>query len=114
VCLLTDIDATGKFGDQLTQKLNKQETLQLTRSEILSLLNEDGQVLELDILIHSPKNFEIIVRNGYHVDILGNAELSPEVIGRHSNGNLEYYLLDSRDSKINQSISLHCSSVIGQ
>ena len=42
---IADIDATGEVGDRLTQKGNNLVNLQLTVSEMLALLREDGQAI---------------------------------------------------------------------
>lgn len=91
--LIRDIDATGKLGDKLTRRINNKEKIELNKSELLSLLSEDGQIIELDILIGSPPRFQILVIDGNDVDILGNEELPLEALGKHSNGDLTLYLI---------------------
>jgi hypothetical protein len=87
---LSDIDATGKLGNQLTDKMNNESVVQLNNSELLSLLTEDGQIFELDLRADSP-NFQIIVRYGDIVDILGDRDVPPVVIGQYTDRDLSNY-----------------------
>jgi len=96
-CLLPDIDATGKFGSQLTERINNNEKVKLSKDELLSVVNEDGQIFELNIVINSMPIFQIIVVRGSDVDILGIANLPQDVLGDHSEGNLANYLIGPND-----------------
>jgi hypothetical protein len=97
--LVMDIDATGKFGDRLTRRINNKEEIRLSKDEILSLVNEDGQIIELNLLIDSPPKFQILVIDGNDIDIIGDEELPVEVLGKHSDGDLTQYLIDQSDER---------------
>lgn len=84
--VISDIDATGKCGDQLTKKGNHQEVFSLSTSDLLGVLNEEGQIIELDLsLIESGDEvFKIMIRDGMSVDVLGSGEVLPlTVIGKY-------------------------------
>jgi hypothetical protein len=77
----SDLDATGLLGDRWTAKLNEKEYVYVRAEQFLTLLRE-GQIIELDArLIASPKkSVEIIVRDGFSVDILGSAIMIPDQV----------------------------------
>jgi hypothetical protein len=77
----SDLDATGYLGDRWTAELNEEENVFVHAEEFLALLKE-GQIIELEArLIVSPKkSVEIIVRDGFSVDILGSAIMIPDQI----------------------------------
>jgi hypothetical protein len=82
---MKDIDATGKIGDLLTKKLNlKQGPLTVEANDLNSLITEEGQIFELDLLLKSDSDYRIIIRSCGSIDILGNGKLLPaEIIGEH-------------------------------
>jgi hypothetical protein len=79
--MVSEIDATGKFGDQLTKRLNKYKRgARLTWDEIFTLFNEDGQVFEMELLVQETACYRIVITDGMHVDVLGDGERLPESI----------------------------------
>ena len=73
--LISDLDATGKLGHYWTQKLNQIPALNLASPEFLALLDEDGQILELEATLIHPNDhhqalFTIFVRDGDTVDVV--------------------------------------------
>ncbi|HLO46972.1 MAG TPA: hypothetical protein VK211_00890, partial [Kamptonema sp.] len=85
--MIADLDATGKCGDRLTKKGNNQEGLCLLSSaDLLSVLNEEGQVIELDasLVQNGDELFKILIRDGVSVDLLGSGEVLPlSVLGKY-------------------------------
>lgn len=77
--LITEIDATGLLGNRLTSILNNQENITISASDFLQLLQEEGQVIDLEAtLVKNAQEIIIIfIRDGYSVDILGVTELLP-------------------------------------
>jgi hypothetical protein len=80
-CQLNDIDATGKLGNGATKRINEEETFSFDVNYLLNIAKEDGQILELDVLIHLSNDYQIIIRRGEHLDILGDNELPNDIIG---------------------------------
>jgi hypothetical protein len=82
---ISDLDATGKFGNQLTQKVNSNEEISISDEELLTLLNEDGQILEMNLNISSAAaSFRIIIRDGTDLDMLGDVHLPAGIIGQYT------------------------------
>ncbi len=84
--VISDIDATGRCGDRLTKKGNNQEVFSLSTSDLLGVLNEEGQVIELDasLIKSGDEVFKIMIRDGISVDVLGSGEVLPlTVIGKY-------------------------------
>ncbi|MFM2061861.1 MAG: hypothetical protein RLZZ507_1531 [Cyanobacteriota bacterium] len=77
--LITEIDATGLLGNRLTSILNNQENITISASDFLQLLQEEGQVIELEATLvkNTQEIITIFIRDGYSVDILGLTELLP-------------------------------------
>ena len=77
----SDLDATGRLGDRWTAELNEKEHILVTWEKFLTLLKE-GQIIELEArLIDRPKkSVEIIVRDGFSVDVLGSRIMIPKQI----------------------------------
>ncbi|WP_437586875.1 hypothetical protein [Sorangium sp. So ce1000] len=85
--IIEEIDATGALGNRLTARANETTLINLTTSELLILLQEDGQIIELDASLEREGHIilQIIVRDGVSVDILGTGEpLSTSVLGSHT------------------------------
>lgn len=80
--VISDIDATGEVGDRLTQEGNNLVNLQLTVSEMLALLREDGQAIELEasLVANQQELFKILIRDGCSIDLLGTGELLPKKV----------------------------------
>jgi predicted nucleotidyltransferase len=79
------IDATGKLGNELTQKLNVTNSEEmLSKETLLALLNEDGQIFELNLLLTNSHWFKIFVRTGDYVDVVGSGERLPlDIAGQY-------------------------------
>lgn len=84
--VISNIDATGRCGDRLTKKGNNQEVFSLSTWNLLGVLNEEGQIIELDASLIKSGNevFKIMIRDGISVDVLGSGEMLPlTVIGKY-------------------------------
>jgi len=84
--VISNIDATGRCGDRLTKKGNNQEVFSLSTWDLLGVLNEEGQVIELDasLIKSGDEVFKIMIRDGISVDVLGSGEMLPlTVIGKY-------------------------------
>ena len=91
--VFSDLDATGRLGDRWTAELNEKERILVTCEKFLALLKE-GQIIELEArLIDRPKkSVEIIVRDGFSVDILGSAIIIPnEILGNFTSVDPELF-----------------------
>jgi RNA binding exosome subunit len=75
--LVTDIDATGVLGNQLTIVLNEQNSISITLKDLLAMLTEDGQIFDLDLHLRSLCEYRFIISDGNFLDILGTAEKLP-------------------------------------
>ena len=83
-CQIDDLDATGCLGNELTKKLNQQHTATLDCQHFLEILNEDGQIFELNMTLKSADcTYLMIVRRGGDVDLIGHELLPQSVVGRH-------------------------------
>lgn len=94
-----DLDATGKDGGRLTLELNAKKQLYLSSSELLSILQEDGQVIDLDaaLWINRQPLFKIIIQDGTSVDVLGTGELPPQdVLGVYQTSDPRLFLWDEK------------------
>jgi len=90
----SDFDATGLLGDRWTAELNEKEYVFVRAEQFLALLKE-GQIIELQArLIASPKkSVEIIVRDGFSVDVLGSDIIIPnEILGNFTSVDPELFL----------------------
>jgi len=91
---LTDIDATGPLGNQLTKVLNEQPEVAITNAELLTLLTEDGQIFDLDIVLVGTLEYRLIISDGNYIDVLGTGEKLPEsVTGLHEDLDLRLFFL---------------------
>ncbi|WP_071188420.1 hypothetical protein [Trichormus sp. NMC-1] len=77
--LITEIDATELLGNRLTSILNNQENITISSPDFLQLLQEEGQVIDLEATLvkNTQEIITIFIRDGYSVDILGLTELLP-------------------------------------
>lgn len=77
--VISDIDATGSYGDRLTRLGNNSETFSLSPDELLTLLSSEGQAIELETTLVKDERecYKIIIRDGLSVDVLGSGELFP-------------------------------------
>lgn len=77
--LITEIDATGLLGNSLTSILNNQENITISASDFLQLLQEEGQIIDLEatLLKNTQKIITVFIKDGYSVDIFGLTELLP-------------------------------------
>ena len=84
---LSEIDATGKLGNELKQRVSQKDRLLVTSDVILKLFKESGQILEGVIeIIPEKKGNPIIIdlKGGMYVDIYENNLVIPnEVLGEH-------------------------------
>ncbi|MFB8797689.1 MAG: hypothetical protein U7126_26435 [Microcoleus sp.] len=93
--IVADIDATGRCGDQLTKKGNNEEVLRLSSADLLSVLKEEGQVIELDasLVQNGDEVFKILIRDGVSVDVLGSADVMPlTVLGKYVTVDKSFFL----------------------
>ncbi len=77
----SDLDATGLLGDRWTAELNEEENVFVHAEEFLALLKE-GQIIELEarLMASRRKSVEIIVIDGFSVDVLGSEITIPDQI----------------------------------
>jgi len=84
---VSDLDATGDLGGELTLTLNQTNKIAVSTSDLLRMLREPGNVIELDasLVREGEAALRLIVRDGTSVDILGAADidLPPAVVGDH-------------------------------
>jgi hypothetical protein len=91
---IRDLDATGYLGDRWTTELNEKEHIRVTWEKFLALLKE-GQIIELEarLIDRLKKSVEIIVRDGFSVDILGSDVIIPnEILGDFTSVDPELFL----------------------
>lgn len=88
---ITEIDATGMVGNEMTQRLNLSKTgFSSNKDEILSAIKEPGQVLELQAQFSN--SYILIVRRGIHIDLIGEGAMpSPSEIGLFKEEDLSLY-----------------------
>jgi len=90
----SDLDATGFLGDRWTAELNEEEYVYVRAEQFLTLLKE-GQIIELEArsIAHSKEAVQIIVRDGFSVDILGSDIIIPnEILGNFTSVDPELFL----------------------
>jgi hypothetical protein len=90
-----DLDATGKCGGKLTLELNEAEKLYLPSCDLLTVLTEEGQVIELEaaILVNQQPLFKIIIQDGVSADVLGRGKLLPsQVLGEYKTSDPQLFL----------------------
>lgn len=93
--VISDIDATGRCGGSLTRRLNNKGILRLSSAELLDVLNEDGQVIELDaaLMKYGKELFRILIRDGVSADALGTSNLLPSpILGNHDDIDVELFM----------------------
>ena len=81
-----DIDASGPLGNKLTQLLNETRPVRITTRALSEVLNEDGQIIEMDATLEKDGDrvLRIVVRDGISVDVLGTGQPpDPNVLGKH-------------------------------
>ena len=84
--IVSDIDATGNCGDQLTSRCNQEGLLYLPSTEFLTVFREDGQVIDLEATLaqNDRELFKILVQDGVSIDVLGFGEFPPlTVLGKY-------------------------------
>ena len=76
---ISDIEATGSYGNCLTARCNNQERFQVSTSDLLDVMREEGQVIELDAssIADEEELFKILIRDGVSIDLLGSGEIMP-------------------------------------
>lgn len=82
-CVISDIDATGQEGSMLTNRNNSGETIQTDINKMISLVQEDGQIIDLNLSLNADNKFEILVTDGQSIDIIGEAHNISSIIGDH-------------------------------
>ncbi len=79
--VISEVDATGKLGSELTKRLNgKGSEKNLSSEQIFAIFNEDGQVFEMELSVQGSSDYRIIITDGMHVDVLGDGARLPESI----------------------------------
>ena len=101
--LITEIDATGLLGNRLTSILNNQENTTISSSDFLQLLQEEGQILDLEATLvkSSQEIITVFIRDGYSVDILGVTELLPVNVLNNCI-QVDANLFDTQETEISQ------------
>jgi hypothetical protein len=80
------IDATGQYGDKLTQEQNHKDIIPLSTSDLLQLLAEEGQVIEIEatLMNNEEELLKIIIQDGASIDVLGSGAIFPiSVLGNY-------------------------------
>lgn len=83
---ISDIEATGSYGNCLTARCNNEEILQVSTSDLLEVMREEGQVIELDasLIKDDEELFKLLIRDGVSIDVLGSGEMMPlTVLGKY-------------------------------
>ena len=83
---ISDIEATGSYGNCLTARCNNQEIFQLSTADLLEVMREEGQVIELDasLVKDDEELFKILIQDGVSIDLLGSGEMMPlTVLGKY-------------------------------
>lgn len=84
--VISDIEATGSYGNCLTSRCNNHEIFQVSTSDLLEVMGEEGQVIELDasLIKDDEELFKILIRDGVSIDLLGRGEMIPlTVLGKY-------------------------------
>ncbi len=84
--LISDIEATGSYGNSLTARCNNQEIFQVSTADLLEVMTEEGQVIELDasLIKDDEELFKILIRDGVSIDLLGSGKMMPlMVLGKY-------------------------------
>ncbi len=84
--VISDIEATGSYGNCLTARCNNQEIFQVSTSDLLEVMGEEGQVIELDasLIKNDDELFKILIRDGVSIDLLGRGEMIPlTILGKY-------------------------------
>ncbi|NJR62810.1 MAG: hypothetical protein HC769_30905 [Cyanobacteria bacterium CRU_2_1] len=92
---ILELDATGKWGGELTLQLNDEDKLYLPSPDFLTVLTEDGQVIDLEaaVLVNDQPLFKIIIQDGSSVDVLGKGNLLPsDVLGSYKASDPKLFL----------------------
>ncbi len=92
---ISDIEATGSYGNYLTARCNNQEIFQVSTADLLEVMTEEGQVIELDasLLKDDEELFKILIRDGVSIDLLGSGEMMPlTVLGKYVYVDKELFL----------------------
>lgn len=83
---ISDIEATGSYGNSLTARCNNQEIFHVSTADLLDVMREEGQVIELDasLVKDDEELFKILIRDGVSIDLLGSGEMMPlTVLGKY-------------------------------
>lgn len=88
-CYISSVDATGPKGNELTKRTNEIPEIHIRIEDLIQVANEDGQILELDLVVKANNCFEINVQDGAFIDVLGDGDEIPgSVLGDHKNEDL--------------------------
>lgn len=68
---ISDIEATGSYGNCWTARCNNQEIFQVSTSDLLEVMREEGQVIELNasLIKDDEELFKILIRDGVSIDL---------------------------------------------
>lgn len=83
---ISDIEATGSYGNCLTARCNNLEIFQVSTCDLLEVMREEGQVIELDasLIKDGEELFKILIRDGVSIDVLGSGEMMPlTILGKY-------------------------------
>ena len=78
--VIQDLEAIDPKGGKLGNEIDERGALVTTPAKLLDLLGNDGQVVELDVIVtHNQETFcRLIVVDGAHVMLVGKNALPPE------------------------------------
>jgi len=83
---ISDIEATGSYGNCLTAKCNNQDKFQVSTADLLEIMTEEGQVIELDasLVKDNEELFKILIRDAVSIDLLSSGEMMPlTILGKY-------------------------------
>lgn len=73
VCIITNLEATGSKGVLLSESVENENEIPITIDQIIEVFQEDGQVIELNLLLEDKSiNLWIQIVDGTHVNIISN------------------------------------------
>ena len=91
-CVLNDIDATGNIGNILTMLINVNDRLIINLKMLIAVAIEPGQIFELQISCEFvDANFQLVIRDGQHFDVLGDSPLNDQILGAFTYGQIDNY-----------------------
>ena len=95
VWFVSDVDATGIEGSKLTQLLNKTPFTYVTTSDLLNIIEEDGQIFDMEATLKKEDHaiFQAQVLDGHLIDVLGTGPLEPSpLLGKYKPNDVSLFV----------------------